>query len=239
VLSTIFLIAAVVGGTVMVCQFVLTLVGIGQDGADGVSHPGAFGDHGQFGGDVHAGGDFPGGGADHAGGFHGADAGVPGDHHTTLSEVSDGGIHQPDSSWLFSVISFRTLVAAAAFFGATGKAAASAGLSGPASLTLALAAGLAAMYGMYWLMQMIYSLGSSGNERIGNALGRRATVYIPIPAEGRGAGKVQLTMQNRIVEFQAVTDEADRLKTGETVEVVAVAGSDLVRVRRVAEPVRA
>ena len=38
------------------------------------------------------------------------------------------------------------------------------------SLVLAAIVGLAAMYGMYWLMQGIASLNSAGNERIGNAL---------------------------------------------------------------------
>jgi hypothetical protein len=60
-------------------------------------------------------------------------------------------------------------------------------------------------------------------------------VYIPIPAERKGPGKVQLSMQNRIVEFLAVTDEGDRLKTGEAVEVVGLAGSDTLEVRRVRE----
>jgi hypothetical protein len=46
-------------------------------------------------------------------------------------------------------------------------------------------------------------------------------------------------MQNRIVEFQAVTEEPEPLKTGETVEVVEVSGSDRVRVRRIVEPVGA
>jgi hypothetical protein len=45
-------------------------------------------------------------------------------------------------------------------------------------------------------------------------------------------------MQNRIVEFLAVTDEPEKLKTGETVEVVGVAGSDTVFVRRVVEVAR-
>ncbi|MBA3483030.1 MAG: hypothetical protein H0T51_14575, partial [Pirellulales bacterium] len=58
------------------------------------------------------------------------------------------------------------------------------------------------------------------------------------PAGKQGAGKVQLSMQNRIVEFLAVTDEAEKLKTGETVEVVGVAGSDTVFVRRVVEAAR-
>jgi membrane protein implicated in regulation of membrane protease activity len=109
------------------------------------------------------------------------------------------------------------------------------GFAPTASLMLAMSAGLAAMYGMYWLMRSISGLVSSGNQRIGNALGRRATVYVPVPAGKQGAGKVQLSMQNRIVEFLAVTDEPEKLKTGETVEVVGVAGSDTVFVRRVVE----
>ena len=214
-LDTIFIITAVVGGTVMVCQFVLILMGMS--------------DHGDIGGsglDVDASGDF------HAGGGH--DGGLAGDHHTSVATAADAQLH-PDSSWLFGVLSFRTLVTAAAFFGLAGMAGLRSGLTPTASLVVAMVAGLAAMYGMYWLMRSISGLASSGNQRIGNALGRRATVYIPIPAEQKGAGKVQLSMQNRIVEFQAVTDEPERLKTGETVEVVAVAGSDTLHVRRVVE----
>jgi membrane protein implicated in regulation of membrane protease activity len=233
-LETVFLIAAVIGGTVLVCQFALTLLGMGHDVGDsaGDFHGDMQGDfHGDFHGDVHAGG--------HSGDFVVDDGSLAGDHHTPLGTAASGEFHHADSSWLFGVISFRTLVAAAAFFGVAGLTAQSAGFSSTASLALALAAGLAAMYGMYWLLHGISRLASSGNERIANAVGRRATVYIPIPAEGRGAGKVQLSMQNRIVEFQATTDEPERLRTGEAVEVVAVAGSDTVRVRRAAQAVEA
>ena len=140
-----------------------------------------------------------------------------------------------NSSHIFSVISFRTLVAAIAFFGVSGKAALSAGYPQSTSLVLAAIVGLAAMYGMYWLMQGIASLNSAGNERIGNALGREATVYVRVPAARSGAGKVQMSMQNRIVEYQAFTDEGEPLQSGESVEVVDVSGSDTVYVRRIAK----
>ncbi|WP_428308582.1 hypothetical protein [Lacipirellula sp.] len=221
-LGTIFLFAAAVGGTVMVCQFALTLMGMSGDGADGhFSHDGA--DLGADGGlgDI---GDLSGDAAS--------------EHHNSWSTAADG-VHHHDSSWLFSVISFRTLIAAAAFFGVAGRAALAMGTSDLTALLLALAAGWGAMYGMYWLMRSVGRFASSGNERIGNAVGRRATVYIPIPANGQGKGKVQVSIQNRIVEFQAVTDEGERLRTGESVEVIAVDGSDLVRVRRAVEPVNA
>jgi membrane protein implicated in regulation of membrane protease activity len=224
-LDTIFLIAAVVGSTVMVCQFVLTLMGLSDDVSDGGGHVG----HVDAGGDVAVGHDSWGG---HV---HAGDGGVAGDHHTSVGTAADGQIHHPDSSWLFGVLSFRTLVTAAAFFGLAGLAAQKSGFAPTSSLLVGVMAGVAAMYGMYWLTRSISSLDSSGNQRIGNAVGRRATVYIPIPADQKGAGKVHLSMQNRIVEYQAVTDEPEKLKTGEAVEVVGVAGSDTVCVRRVVE----
>lgn len=202
-LDTIFLVAAVIGGTVLVCQFVMTILGLGGEDLDT--------------------------------GFDGSDLpdDIVGGHPTPMSTAADAEFAHTDSSWLFGVLSFRTLIAAAAFFGVAGKAALSAGFQQSTALIIAVLVGMSAMYGMYWLMKLIGSLTSSGNERIGNALGRTAKVYIPIPAARKGAGKVQLSMQNRIVEYRAVTDDDCRLNTGETVEVVDVAGVDLLRVRRV------
>jgi membrane protein implicated in regulation of membrane protease activity len=213
-LDTIFLIAVVVGGTVLMCQFILTLVGIGDDGSAA--------DHGM------------GDGAD--AGFDGGVDDLTGDHDTSLANTAGSEFHHTDSSWLFGVISFRTLVAATAFFGAAGKAALSADTSPGTSFVIATLVGLSAMFGMYWLMQLISRLNSSGNEKIVNSLGRRATVYVPIPASRSGLGKVQLSMQRRIVEYQAVTDETEPLKTGEAVEVTGVTGSDTVKVRRARVP---
>lgn len=219
-LDIFFIITAVVGITVLACQFVLTLTGLGDHGGD-------LGDVG----DVHSGDGFDGDVSTH-------DGAIAGDHHASAGTVADGQMH-PDSTWLFGVVTFRTMVSAAAFFGLAGMAALRSGFSSSSSLILAGAAGIAAMYATYWSMRTIAGLASSGNERIGNAVGRFATVYIPIPAGQNGAGKVQLSMQNRIVEFLAVTDDADRLPTGLKVEVVGIVGSDTVAVRRVVEPAHA
>jgi membrane protein implicated in regulation of membrane protease activity len=202
-LDWVFLVAAVVGGTILVCQFLLTLLGLGHDGG--------------FHGDAHV-GDLSG-------------------HHIGDTHAGTDPQH-PDSTHLFGVITFRTVVAAMAFFGASGKAALGAGYEPSTAFILATIVGLFAMYGMYRLMRLVTGLDSSGNERIDNAVGRDATVYIPVPAARGGAGKVQLSMQNRIVEYQAVTDDAEPLKTGEIVQVVAVAGSDTVAVRRAGEAVQ-
>ena len=54
-LSVLYLVAAVIGGTVLVCQFAMALFGLGHDSGD-FSHDGGSG----FAGDAHVGGDFHG-----------------------------------------------------------------------------------------------------------------------------------------------------------------------------------
>ena len=80
-------------------------------------------------------------------------------------------------------LSFRTIVAALAFFGLAGLAAQSAEASTPMTLGIALAAGLAAMYAVYGMMQLMYSLRAEGTVHIQRAVGREGTVYLRIPRQ--------------------------------------------------------
>jgi hypothetical protein len=134
--------------------------------------------------------------------------------------------------WFYEVLSIRTLSAAATFFGLTGLTAQAYGASAPAAATYASAAGFAGLYSVYWLFKQLGRLESSGNENISNALDRPARVYVAIPAQAHGAGKVQMEMQGRVVEYQAITDEPQRLASGEEVVVVEIISSDTVRVVR-------
>ena len=211
-LSTIFLIAAVVGGTVMVCQFVLTLLGMGHEGSawDHDVQVGDAGDH--F--DAHAG-----------------DGGHADGHGDAQHDAAAG---RGFGDWLFGVLTLRTVVAALAFFGLAGKATLAAGKSDGVALVVALAAGVAAMYGVYALMRAIYGLQSDGTFRIRSSVGQRGAVYIPIPAARQGIGKVQLKVQGRIVELAAMTAHGERLATGVQVEVLELVGPRTVLVGPIA-----
>lgn len=208
-MATLFTICAVIGGTILICQFVLTVIGIGGDHGVDYSHDLAH----DFAADS---------GHDALGGEHG-----PG-------ESGHDADHGHSSSWLFAVISFRTLIAAVAFFGLVGLAAQSFQQTVGVQLLLAVAAGLGAMYGVHWLMRMISRLGEDGTMRVRTALGQEGTVYIPIAASRAQAGKIQLRLQNRLVEYEAVTSAAERLVTGTKVRVVGLAGNVLE-----VEPVKA
>jgi membrane protein implicated in regulation of membrane protease activity len=198
-MTAIFVFCAVVGGTILVCQFVLTLVGFGHDMGGDLAHDFS----GDAGGDVHmhAGHDGAAGGHDHDAPNHG-------------------------SSWLFGVISFRTLVAAFAFFGLAGLATQSGGQNVIVQILIATASGLAAMFGTHYLVKQLGRLGEDSTVRIQRAMGREGTVYIPIPAKKESAGKVQLTLQNRLIEYEAITS-GDKLPTGAKVRVTGIRGSVL------------
>jgi hypothetical protein len=141
------------------------------------------------------------------------------------------------STWVFGVLTFRTVLIGLTFFGLTGKTASASGFAQPQSLAIAVVCGLGAMYGVYFLMRGLYRLTADGTERIGKAVGEQGIVYLTIPAHNAGVGKVQVPVQNRTVEYEAMT-AGEKLTTGTRVVVVGVLSSDRVVVEPVTEPAR-
>lgn len=213
-MEAVFIACAALGGTMMVVQFLLGLVGLGH-------HDAGF-DH-DFSGD-----------ASHAVAGHDAsdDASTHDGDHCTAHEHTE-----QSTNWFFRAVSLRTMVAAITFFGLCGLAAVKAGLPSPQPVLVALASGAAAMYGVYFIMQSLYRLRAEGTERIERAIGARGTVYLSIPGHNAGPGKIHFSLQNRLVEYQAVT-HGDPLPTGTKVIVIDLVGPDTVRVEPTSQPVR-
>ena len=160
---------------------------------------------------------------------HDVSADVHTDVHTDAhtGDSHDDQSSQHGSSWLFGVISFRTLVAASAFFGLAGLASESAGYNLLLQLLIATGSGAAAMFAVHGLVKQLGRLNQDQTLRVQRALGRTGTVYIPIPAQKASSGKIQLALQNRIVEYEAITSGDEKLPTGAKVRVIAVRGSVL------------
>ena len=78
-------------------------------------------------------------------------------------------------------------------------------------------------------LRAIKRLRADGTARIDRAVGTTGTVYLRVPSARAGAGKVHLALQNRTVEYRAVT-AGDELPTGKPIKVVAVVGADTVEV---------
>jgi hypothetical protein len=175
-----------------------------------------------------AGGGFHVDGGAHLHGDAGSDS--PAAHATGTDDGQHHPTHEHGSSRLFAVLSFRGIVAAMAFFGLGGLSADAMDLPAQTVLTIALASGAAAMYGMYWLMQWLGTLHAEGTVHLEQALGLAATVYLQIPGARSGAGKIQVNLQNRTMEYLAIT-AGEPLATGARVVVVGVVNPETVEVR--------
>ena len=89
--------------------------------------------------------------------------------------------------------------------------------------------GLALVALVMYMFKWLYSMQQSGNINVyKSAVGCQGKCYLRIPAERGGEGKVQITIQGAVREYNAVTD-GDEIKTGASVKVLeAVDGNTLL-----------
>jgi hypothetical protein len=140
----------------------------------------------------------------------------------------DGGADGADGLELFTV---RALAAASAFFGLTGLSLMQFGLPGWLALPVAIVVGVAAAFGVAYVMRSLGPLEEDRSFRIESTLGLAATVSLGIPGARGGEGKIHLIAHERFQEFNAVTAE-DEIPSGTAVTVVDVLSSDTVVVVR-------
>ena len=229
-MTWIFLICATAGGTLLVCQTIMALVGLGGHLMD--FDAGADIDHdlsGDFhGGDVHGGDLHSDSGDLQHEGAGAAEHSESAAHHESAAH-GQAGDHGA-STWLFQMISFRTMVAALTFFGLAGLATKSSGASTPIVLVVALAAGFGAMYSVFWIMQSLTRLNADGTVHVQRVIGKEAKVYLPIPGHGGGLGKVFVNLQGRTMEYPATTS-GEPLAAGARVVIVNVVGQNTLQVQ--------
>ena len=76
----------------------------------------------------------------------------------------------------------------------------------------------------------LYTLRADGTVRIQRAIGQHGNVYLRIPANRSGSGKIQFNLQNRTMEYLAVT-AGQELPTGAKVVVVGVVNPTTLEVQ--------
>ncbi|MDR1131633.1 MAG: hypothetical protein LBL15_04370 [Oscillospiraceae bacterium] len=75
-------------------------------------------------------------------------------------------------------------------------------------------------------------LQADGTVKFSNAVGQTGRVYLSIPPSRSGPGKVNVVIQERYSECDAVTDEETAIETGSEVVVMGVTGHNMLIVRR-------
>ncbi len=100
------------------------------------------------------------------------------------------------------------------------------------SLIAGFFAGLFAAILLAYTFKQVMKLEMEGNLKYENALGKTGEVYIRVPASRNGKGKVNMLLQERFVEIDAITNEEADLKTGTRVIISGIENESTVIVKR-------
>lgn len=165
---------------------------------------------------------------------HGFDHDTDADHDTGHvfdhgHDTHHDGAHHASGLRLFTL---RGIVAMFAVGGWLGIAMCDVGIPSAFSVLIALAGGFAALFIAAFVIAYSLKMQESGNISVKNSIAHNATVYIPIPAARGGYGKVTMTLQERFVELEAITDDTAPIPTGTQVQVMSVTPTGEVIVRR-------
>lgn len=143
----------------------------------------------------------------------------------------DGDVDFDDFDGGLSIFTVKGLTAFFAVGGWSGMVASTNGLKEIWTVLIAFLAGILALFTVYIIFRQINRLQSAGNLNFDKAVGKTATVYVAIPENMSGKGKITLTLQERFIEIDAMTHEKKRLKTDDLVTITEIIGADTVIVK--------
>jgi membrane protein implicated in regulation of membrane protease activity len=130
----------------------------------------------------------------------------------------------------FQFLTLKNLVGFFAIFAWTGIACLDGGLSVGLSLLISVMAGLLMMALMAGLFYMMGRMNADGTMKIQKAVGQVGSVYIPIQANRKGMGQVQVTVMGSLRTLDAVTDDENDLPTGKVITVSQVINGNILLV---------
>ena len=79
-------------------------------------------------------------------------------------------------------------------------------------------------------MSMVRGLQSSGTIGMKNAIGEKGSIYLTIPPGG--TGKARVNVQGRLLVLNALSKSGEEIKTGAQIEVVEIAGDNVLVVEK-------
>ncbi|MBE5717798.1 MAG: NfeD-like protein [Ruminiclostridium sp.] len=211
----VFYCIAIPATLIIVIQTILLMIGIGH-GGEGVEFSDTSGIDGL---------DVPDMPSDVPTDMPGAHA-IDGCEHTAIGDGSN-----PADFGTMQLFTLQGIMTFLCVFGWTGIICTSLGLHVAIAIIIALVLGFLAMLGVAKVLQLTRRLTQDGSLDVRRLLGEKGRVYIPIPANESGEGKVTIAAGERFIELSAVTDEQEAIPTGTQVRIIDVRG-DVVAVEK-------
>jgi hypothetical protein len=147
--------------------------------------------------------------------------------HPDIGNAGSGEHHGGDTG--LSLLSVRSIAAFLTFFGLAGWGGTNSGWGTFPTIGGALLAGTAMLFAVAWIFSFQKKLYSEGNLDPRNAVGLTARVYLRIPAQNSGRGKITVAVQGRTHEFSAWT-AGPEIPTGQEVKVLRQVTADTFEV---------
>lgn len=160
--------------------------------------------------------------------------GLGGDHDVHFDGDADVDLDGADgeSNFFFGLLSLKSVTAFFAFFGLTGLACAELEVTSAAlQVVLSVLSGVAAATVVMLLMRGLTKLHASGTPNLEEAVGKIASCYLRIPANGDGKGKITVSVGGQERELDAVTTGPE-IPTGAQVKVTKKLAGDTFEVER-------
>lgn len=143
--------------------------------------------------------------------------------------VGDGG--NPADFASMRLFTIQGIVAFLCVFGWSGIICIGNGLHIVLAIAISLVLGFGAMFGVAKIIQLSSRLAQNGNFNLKNTIGELGSVYIPIPANQSGTGKITITVGERFMEFDAVT-EGEALSSNTNIRVTDILSENVLVVEK-------
>lgn len=143
-----------------------------------------------------------------------------GDHDTDFDMDTSDGSFDADPS--MNLLTFRNLVNFCLGFGWTAVLMHEKIESNALLIIVSVIVGILLVAIVMWIFKWLSEMQQTGNIDVHkSAVGCEGKVYLTIPGERKGEGKVQITINNAVREYDAVTD-GETIKTGTAIKVTEV-----------------
>lgn len=149
------------------------------------------------------------------------------------SDINDADRAGKTKRRRFKLFTVRSIIAFFMVFSWVGLICVYSKLNTPITFTIAFISGFAMMFVVALIMHLLFSMEESGNIVLNNAVNSEGKVYLPIPAEYSGVGKVQVKVQSSLQEMDAIT-VGEKLPTGTKIKVIGIVKGKLL-VERIQE----
>lgn len=99
-------------------------------------------------------------------------------------------------------------------------------------ILLAFLVGIVFLFAFFLIIKQIQKLAEDNSFKMISTLNKTAEVYLPIPAQKQGKGKILISINGSVHELDAMT-EGEKIPSGTTVKVTKIINEDVLLVETI------